>query len=635
MKPNTRKTIWMLAAFLCLAFADRSMAQSKTAGDQKGDSTNVQQPRLWASKNGKFKITAALIACDENSATLQKSDESTIDVPLAKLCQADRLYLKAFRARQSKGTAAPATNEEVSKDKPAVRESSGAPFQTTTVPELLPLEEYEGIKYEKDYYGATWPGIEYLEKKLAGPEALEPDPMMVPAADSLKEAGMLVKKQDAYATVDAVLPVGGPRKLLMLGLSRLTLPEQNNLGAVLWLSLEEQKVLGKLYLPSGEQVIDYAPAFGRLLTVADRPEEGFGGLKSGDVSLTLWDLPPGGKQATALARWRTMLSSSSTERHQARILGEDHVIYSLKGQSGVKYNVVNVAEKKLVYDFALKPVFAFDLKVLLSPNRRYLFLSVDDGLIVKDSRSGKTLAGLRCRSPLAVACTPDGKRIAAMTATLVHVWEVGDKPTDAEGLQFPHLQSPISGRANIDWVDDNLLIVGTSPKTRVLIDVDRQYPIWEYKFDEVRTGYRRDEPLVHIANGYLIYPLNISGDTAVGCVKLPGAGVVETTQDFDPANALIMKRGTEVKLTIKSDQDQDQIRETIEKKIRDNGWVIRDDAKIEVLGTLNRTKIKDRIRFPDKNERSGYTRKEIAYSRVGYVCSDQHHLAQERMGDRY
>ena len=621
MRPKTNTTILILAVLLCLANDNHLIGQSKNTAVEKGDSANAQQqPRLWASKNGKFKITAALIACDQDSATLQKTDGSTIDVPLNKLCQADRLYLKAHRKRQSKATAAASTNEGSSKDKPSDGGSAMVASETTTVPELLPLEEYEGIKYESSQW-AKWDTMELLKSDLPGPEVLEPDSMVAPSAEGLKEAGMLLEEQGMHQTVDAVLPVGGPNKLLMLGLSGLALQKQYDLGAVFWLSLEQQKVLGKVYLPAGEEVIDYAPAFGRLLTVADRSDEGFGMGKGGNVSLTLWDLPPGGKKATALGRWRTMIGTFSKEKQQARIVSEDLVIYSLSSHSGIKYSVVNVAEKKAVYDFVLKPVFAFDLKVLFSPNRRYLFVPVSKGVIVKDSRSGENIAGLRCDSPIDVACTSDGKRIAAITPEFVHVWEIGSTPSDADGesIKFAHQQSSISGHANLDWVNDKLLMMGTAKDTRVLINVERQYPVWEYKFDKVLTGPRhRGDPLVEIANGYLVYPIDSSGATAVGCVKLPGAGVVESAQDFDPASVLIMKRGTEVKLTIKSEQDQDRIRETIEKKIRDNGWVISDAAKIEVLGTLNRTQIKDRIRLPDKNERSGYAWKEISYYRVGY-----------------
>lgn len=624
MKPKIQKTIWILTALFCSACFNGLNAQPKIASDENDVSVNAQeqQPREWVSKSGNFKITATLVECDEHSATLQKSDESTIVVPLNKLCQADQVYLQAFREQQALKSAAPDTDEDFSENKATDGESAMVPFETTTVPELLPLEEFEGINYEKSVNWAKWPDAETFKKDSPNAEVLEQDPMLSPAADRIKEAGMLVEQQGMHATVDAILPAGGPHKLLMLGLSGLSFQKQYDLGAVFWLGLEEQKVLGKIYLPSHEEVIDYAPAFGRLLTVADRREEGLRMGKGGSVSLTLWDLPAGGEQATALGRWRTMIGSQSKEKQQARILSEDHVIFSTDRQQEVKYSVVSVAAKKVVYDFVLNPVFKFNHKVLFSPGRRYLFVPVPQGVIVKDSRSGETIAGLRCDSPVAVACTTDGKRIAAITPKLLHIWEIGKKLIDAEGagLQFAHHQSSMGGSANLDWVNNNLIFMGTK-KTRVLIDVERERPIWEYKMDEVRTGYGyRHDPLDHIANGYLIYPIDMSEATAVGCVKLPGAGVVESAKDFAPASELIMKRGTEVRLKIDSEQHQDQIRETIEKKIRDNGWAISDAAKIEVVATLKTgTRVTHSFTFADKNQKSGHSRKDVTYSRVSYA----------------
>lgn len=630
MKPKAKKTICILAALFSLSFTGNLSAQSKVASSGAGISADSQtQPsRTWESSNGKFKIDAQLVKCDTQSVTLLKPDESTIVVPIDKLCQADRDYLQAFRDRQARKIAALPEDSDSQPGDTAdvVVNPVMAPFATTTVAEILPLEEFEGISYDPDKKrdNSNWPHLRWMPR-LPGPEVLDPNLLVAPVAMDLAEAGVLVEKSGMHQRLEALIPVGGPDKLLLAGLSGLKIEEQYDLGAVFWISLAQQKLIGKVYLPRNEMVVDYAPEFGRLLTMAQRPEESLGLGDGGEISLTLWDLPAGGKQATALVRWRTMIYILGEEQRQARILSEDHVIYSIDDFSnrGVRYSVLNVAAKNVVHRYFIKPVSNFGTKVQFSPSRKFLFVTTPEGVVVRDSHTGEDIAGLPCKSPVHITCSPDGKKIAVMTPQSILIWNVGSqavanaKPV----LDVPHQCHKLGGQANLSWVDDRFLMIGTTPDQRFLFDIEKEWVVWEYKMDDVQlvTDLTQRAQLVHTDNGYLIYPIDLSEANAIGCVKLPGDGVAQSAREFNTAGELILKHGSEVKVKIVSDTHQDEIRETIEQKIRDNGWVINDASKIEVVATLKTgTRTTDLLQFEDKTSQPSFFVKEISYSRVSY-----------------
>ena len=63
-------------------------------------------PRTWTSANGKFTIQAELVTVKDDKVELRKADGDTIEVPLEKLCEADRQYASASCARQDDGKVA-------------------------------------------------------------------------------------------------------------------------------------------------------------------------------------------------------------------------------------------------------------------------------------------------------------------------------------------------------------------------------------------------------------------------------------------------------------------------------------------------------------------------------------------------
>jgi hypothetical protein len=80
-------------------------------------SVSLAATRTWKSSNGQFSIKAELLDYKDGKAQLKKSDGTTIDVPLASLCEADRKYVKDQFPGAEEERLAPGTEYRVWKAK--------------------------------------------------------------------------------------------------------------------------------------------------------------------------------------------------------------------------------------------------------------------------------------------------------------------------------------------------------------------------------------------------------------------------------------------------------------------------------------------------------------------------------------
>src|SRR3982750_1716796 len=62
---------------------------------------NLAVARIWTDSTGRYKVDADLIAFDDKTVILQRPDHELGQVPIEKLSQADRDYLKSKEANET------------------------------------------------------------------------------------------------------------------------------------------------------------------------------------------------------------------------------------------------------------------------------------------------------------------------------------------------------------------------------------------------------------------------------------------------------------------------------------------------------------------------------------------------------
>ena len=113
---------------------------------------SVAQGREWVNASGKYRVEAELVEVQGDSVVLRKADGQLLNVPLAKLSQADRDFVASHAAESNDATtntsnaqapaAPPPTREEEPPPESATSDASASVPQTEGMPEAAasPLE---------------------------------------------------------------------------------------------------------------------------------------------------------------------------------------------------------------------------------------------------------------------------------------------------------------------------------------------------------------------------------------------------------------------------------------------------------------------------------------------------------------
>lgn len=560
-----------------------------------GQAKNADGARTWTSKNGKFKIDAKLVSADATTVKLRKPDGKELSVPIEKLSESDRDFLRSLKASPEKQDPQKTEPEESQPQRFAKPDEAGPEGQESSLTsersgapaELLPLQQFEEPEWKKSHTG--WPT---RVSSVPGVEALEAMPMPE-RLKGLAEAGVSIPGDFRSSAVRAVIPVGGADGLVLAAATSSVYkpqPDDLSLSVVYWLSSVQKKVVGCLYLPDGEHVLDYSPDGERLLTFASRSEPTVEEIRNGaTLSLTLWQLAPGSLDATPLMRWRVAKTPSliTSNRPEAFVLTKDVVAYVANSdtQRLRQIRLWNVPEKKLLARFVQDYTITSDKQVFRSPDRRYLFVpdnrwSTSDVIWCLDAATGEVVAHLGCGDPYAISVSPSGQKIAAVSSKKAYVWNLTGQTT--EPTEFSHQMFGIPNRVEADWIGEEHLWANTRLGERRLVDIEKKRAVWQYEFEGVGLNDDKGRYLLSVADDRLVYSIVKDHQWAVGVVRLPGPGVLESTQDFDIADHYILENGSAIKLTIKSETEVERIRKNLEEKIAANGWHVDDDAEVEL-----------------------------------------------------
>lgn len=504
----------------------------------------IAPARGWSDKSGKFKVTAAAIGLTDTEITLRKPDMSELTVKIEKLSDADQKFIKGM---QKKGAG------------------------SIVLSQLPPTEEFDSTS-----------GVSAFDDN-ANVSSIDADSL--PASITVTEGGVVFATDDFFDRLGSVLPAGGPDVNLLASVESGH-PSKPLPTRLYWASIAKKKLVGRQFLPPGEQLIDYHPTLGYILTFS------FKDFSESNALLTLWEAAPSDKVAKPIVRWSTTPDiTARTQSFWARILNDGSVLQRIASQ---EYVCWDTKSKNMRFSARQKSFFA--PMGVLSPGRKYFALPEDKGLRIYECSTGNLLTTLPSNEVVAsVSFSDDGGRIAVLGSTSISVFEVGSLSSPTETHQAEAIGTPFS--AQMYWVGNKRVIVNTPQNTKdVLFGFPEKMALWNYEFDHnaisenVFGSHRTRE----VCNSHLVYAA--SGDSAgdgrlaVGAVKLPGPKVDEAVKDVNPDDYLLLKPGSKVRLDVQAGDHSSQVTAALTQKIRANNWVLSPNAEAVLTATMTRGK---------------------------------------------
>ena len=533
------------------------LAEFEFAGGSKRDGFSPDKVRLaceagaiapvrqWSDASGNFKIQAALLGIDGEAVRLRKKDMAEIEVPISQLSDSDQRFVT--RLQKQAGTSA------------------------IGPPKVPPVEPFS---IRQSFGTQNAPGGTVAERA-----AIAPDPL--PSYLALQQGGTGFPLETPSDRIGSVLPVGGPDGWILASVESEG-AGQSAPTRLLWVSLVRGKVENKLLLPPGESVIDYHPPSHRLLTSGADPSQGVRAAKS---LLTVWEVLPTDDKVTPVVRWDSQGEIQAREIPWARLIDGNTVLQKWKKQEYVGWDLT---QKGMRYRLNQEAFFA--PAPVLSGGRKYLFVPEDAKVSIYETATGRRVSVLPSTGgSAAVAVTEDGRQAAVLGRNTLTVWDLVDATAPPEPYQAEAIGTPFN--ATLAWVGDQRLMAGSGGNL-ALFSLRHRLALWSYQFDNSAVSDWRGGRTREIVAGHLVYAatFNERGQRglAVGAVTLPGPNVDDVDASLDRRSLLVLQPGSSIRIDVKADQFNDQVRAAIERQVADNGWISDPAAPIVLTAEMKR-----------------------------------------------
>ncbi len=508
------------------------------------ESGAIIRGRVWADAEGTFREKAALLDIDDETIRLRKPDLTEIDLEIAKLSPADQKFLDKLRKDSGGGLARP-------------------PKRPETI----------------DFGDPATMSISMISE-ASGRAALEADPL--PSYLKMQQGGVGFPVDDFFDRLGAVLPVGG-KDVWVLAAIENEKPGGAIPTRLVWASLARSKAEGRQMLPPSERVLDYHSPSHRVLTFSNVADD------EGDdevATLTLWEVLPADAKPKPVVRWKADSKEGGLHEPWGRIIDTDVVLQRF---GKTEYVGWDVTAREARYRIAQQSFFA--PVATLSPGRRYLCLPEDSGVRVFDAASGRQVSSLPVEGGVAgVAVSDDGRRAAVLGSTMLTIWDLTDAAADPTRVQAETIGTPFA--RSLAWVGDDRLLANDGQRAEVLFSLGRAMSLWRYDYDTSAVPSTRGHRVHEIIDRHLVYGATLrEGGTsglAVGAVKLPGPKVDETEASVDPESLLVVKPGTPVRLDVRGVESASDVRAALEKKIKENGWLLAPSATAVLVAEMKR-----------------------------------------------
>ena len=230
----------------------------------------------------------------------------------------------------------------------------------------------------------------------------------------------------------------------------------------------------------------------------------------------------------------------------------------------------------------------------LSPGGKYCFLPVGDLTILYETMTGNPIGGVD-NAKAQFRFSPDGKRfVTSSTQGII----LGDATTGEVGVPFF-----VPGSSNLQhvvWLDNRFLLSGSGTNNTIVvngnvvgsgsaganvIDTTSKSVVWTY--DGLGSN-------IKLAGGYAwcLFNRGSREGSYLTPLTLPHAGMILPGISEESEAALLLKSGANVSLVLDDsiDKERADIREAMEKKIADNGWVLADAAPVTITLSMKEEK---------------------------------------------
>lgn len=337
--------------------------------------------RTWSDQTGKFKIEAEFVSAKDGVAVLKRADGSRIEVPVARLSDADQAFLKT-------------------------QLEADDPFKVVEPPAATPLRPGEVFEpnWDESEEIAVAAGDRW-EVKVGEAPALgfKPKPAALPPKTDFFEglSGLAVSAEGKVAALSYHLKKPGPNSP---STSRLVLVELPT-GRVVANAPLDGEVIVKAIHPSGKQIVaERKQAIGR------------------DAKHTLVTLTATGKVVKVVDEWIPYVNADE---------GSRPVRFADFTPDG-KLVTCNEPGKVAVWDFATRKLdFHFSIPrtsiPTLSSNGKFLAYSGGDKVGIVDLTTKEPVA-LKAAPQMnfwvKAQFSPSGKRLAASSQQKLMIWDV-------------------------------------------------------------------------------------------------------------------------------------------------------------------------------------------------------------------
>lgn len=519
----------------------------------KYESGAIWRGRMWSDASGSFKIKAALLAVLPDRVKLRKTDGQEIEVPIAKLSEADQKFLQKLRAEAG----------------------GGSPIAIAPK-----IEEFDLTYNAFAEQPPPQVSIETGRKASSSGFRLDPDPLR--SSMKLTQAGAGIPQANFFDNLGSVIPLGGPDGWMMVGVEDMRGKQAEAPTRIYWASLAKSQFKTMHSFPSGLTLLDYHVGSKKLLTFAVL--EGKKAFEE-EPLLTVWSVQPNSPEPTGVLSWKAKLGDGNLRGHAspwARFVSESLVVQRDNDHRVIAWDI---QDKRIAWTSVQQSFFAPE--PLMSHGGKYLFLPEDQRLRILNPTTGATLGTVETASSCSgVALHPDGRRLAILAnQTLLIVDLMGELPI--REIDASTVGSPFATK--MEWVNDDLLALPGQGRGFVLYSIQHQLPVWTYEFDsnvyraESRSGRARS-----IVDGYLCYAAALDGvqqGYVVGAVKLPEQAVLNSLTKVDRKDYMLTGEGTRVRLEAAGDQAS-AILKGLKKQVAENQWVESPTAEFVLQGEI-------------------------------------------------
>jgi hypothetical protein len=495
--------------------------------------------REWSDATGMFKVQASLVGLDGESVTLRQTDGSDLVIEFGQLAPLDQLIVRRTRRRLAhRGEGPP----QVEAFDPAARATNHTDFPP-----------------------------------------LAPEPLAADPADpgrNLVAGSVRLERRDPFDRVGRVIPVGGTAAVVLVAIENST-PGRPLPTRLVWVSMKSQSVIAEHPLATAEIVLDYHPILERLLTVS---REKFTAEGAARQVLTLWDVAPGRKSATAWLAWKAPCGDGQPLARNAwgRIVDDTLVLHQ---SSREEFSCWDIDAKKVKYRLAQDP--GHSPMPSLSGGGRYLALPDTRRVQVCEASTGKVLVSFPVGDTSGVSFDPEGRRLALVQEGNVQIHDLAEPtgPIPVFRAHNANLQ-----RTALAWSgEEHVLIQSARGLSAVLWSVAKGLPVWRYEWQPVQSGDTVDDLAVRVVQGMLLYaapPDDAAHDddaedkkkagttlAVIVAAKIPEPAVVKASVELPAGLPALVEPGTVVATKADTGAEHDREIAAVAKTFERTKWI--------------------------------------------------------------